>query len=162
MKDLDNWFETIDQLAISIATILELVCSVLKEFEDRIGSSAVLELLGKRVFGKVYPSLLEVVLQGSIENVLKIGRGKHCRGHGTERGVGCIGRRESWENVGNRVSKGEARKVSTAATAYLNAPQKGSYSGHIIPGCNEHIIDASQGYTTSFKSSVYWRAADSR
>jgi hypothetical protein len=68
MKHLYNWFETVDQLVIPIAIILELLCFVLKEFEDSIGRSAVLELLGKRVFGKVYPSLLEVVSQGSIKN----------------------------------------------------------------------------------------------
>ena len=91
MKDLHNRFETVDQLAISIAIVLELVCFVLEEFEDIIGRLAVPEFLGKRVFGKVYPSLLEIVSQGSTENELKVGRGD-CRGHGAERGVKCIGR----------------------------------------------------------------------
>jgi hypothetical protein len=80
MKDLDNWIETGDQLAISIAIILELVCLVLKEFKGIIGRSAVLELLGKRVFDKIHASFVKVVSQGSIENALKVERG-HCRGH---------------------------------------------------------------------------------
>ena len=78
MKDLHNWVETVDQLAISIAIILELVCLVLKEPEDIIGRSAVLELLCKRDFGEVYPSLVEIVSQGSIENKLIVGRGEQC------------------------------------------------------------------------------------
>ena len=82
MKDLNNWFETVDQVAISIAIILELVCFVMKESEDSVGRLAVLELLGKRVFGNVHPSLAEVVGQGSIENELKVVRGLR-GGHGT-------------------------------------------------------------------------------
>ena len=81
MKDLHNWFEAVDQLAISIAIILELACFVLKEFEDSFGRSTVLELLGKRVFDKIYPSFVEVVTQGSIENDLEVGRRGHSRGH---------------------------------------------------------------------------------
>ena len=81
MKDLVNWIETVDQLAISTAIILELACFVLKEFEDGFGRSAVLELLGKRVFDKVYASFVEVVSQGSIKNALKVERRGHCRGH---------------------------------------------------------------------------------
>ena len=81
MKDLHNWLETVDQTAISVAILLELVCFVLKEIEDIIGRLAVLELLGKRVSGKVYPCLVEIISQGSIENGLKVGRGGHCRRH---------------------------------------------------------------------------------
>ena len=75
MKDLHNWFQIVNQVAISIAIILELVCFVMKESEDSVGRLAVLELLGKRVFGNVYPSLIEVVSQGSIKNELKVVRG---------------------------------------------------------------------------------------
>ena len=78
MKDLHNWVERVDQLAISIAIILEVACLVLKEFEDITGRSAVLELLCKRVFGEVYPSLVEVVSQRSIKNKLIVGRGGQC------------------------------------------------------------------------------------
>jgi hypothetical protein len=88
MKDLHNWVERADQLAVSIAIILELVCLVMKEFEDIIGRSAVLELLCKRLFGEVYPSLIEMVSQGSIENNLRVGRlegrGEQCRRHGAD------------------------------------------------------------------------------
>jgi hypothetical protein len=89
---LHNWFETVDQAAISVAILLELGCFVLKEIEDIVGRLAGLELLGKRVFGKVYPSLVEVVSQGSVENGLKVARGGHCRGHGAKRSIDCVGR----------------------------------------------------------------------
>ena len=65
MKDLHNWFETVDQLAISTAVFLELLCFALKEFEDSIGRLA----FGKRilgVLGQVYSGLLAVVSQGCI------------------------------------------------------------------------------------------------
>ena len=88
MKDLHNWFEKVDQLVVSIAIIFELVCFVLKELDDSVGRLAVLELLGRRVFGKVYPSFVEVVSQGSIENKLKVVR-RLRGGHraGTDRGI---------------------------------------------------------------------------
>ena len=47
MKDLHNWLETVDQAVISVAILLELIRSVLKEIEDIIGRLAVLELLSK-------------------------------------------------------------------------------------------------------------------
>jgi len=75
MKDLYNWFKTIDQLSISIAIILELLCSVLKEVEDGIGRVAVLECLGGRMGCKVYFCLLGIVRQCGIKNGLEVGRG---------------------------------------------------------------------------------------
>ena len=77
MKDLYNWFKTIDQLSISIAIILELLCSVLKEVEDGIGRIAVLERLGGRMCCEVYFCLLGIVGQCGIKNGLEIGGG--CR-----------------------------------------------------------------------------------
>jgi hypothetical protein len=47
MKDLHNWVETANQLAISILITFELLCFVLKQPKDVIGRFAVLELLGK-------------------------------------------------------------------------------------------------------------------
>jgi hypothetical protein len=99
MKDLHNWHETVDQAAISVAILLELVCFVLKEIEDIIGRLAVLELLGERVSDKVYPGLVEIVSQGSIEDGLKVGSGGHCRGHG-ERSIDCVGRWEKRTRIG--------------------------------------------------------------
>jgi hypothetical protein len=43
MKDMHKWFETVDQLSISIAVILELFRFDLKEIEDIIGRLAALE-----------------------------------------------------------------------------------------------------------------------
>ncbi len=92
MKDLNNWFERIDQLAISITIIPEFLHFVLKEFEDGISGLAVLEGFGKWILGQVYPSMCAVVSQGYVENELKIGRGDHCRGHGAERRNDCVRR----------------------------------------------------------------------
>jgi hypothetical protein len=75
MKDMHKWFETVDQLSISIAAILELFRFDLKEIEDVIGRLAGLERLGERAVGEVYPGLLEVVGQCGIENGLKVGGG---------------------------------------------------------------------------------------
>ena len=75
MKDLYNWFKTIDQLSISIAIILELLCSVLKEVEDGFGRVAVLECLGGRMCYEVYFCLLGIVRQCGIKNGLEVGRG---------------------------------------------------------------------------------------
>jgi hypothetical protein len=100
MKDLHNWFKRVDQLMVSIATIFELVCFVLKKLEDSVGRLAVLEFLGRRVFGKVYPSFVEVVSQGSIENKFKVVRGEHRRRHGVEIGVHYIRRWEERRNPG--------------------------------------------------------------
>jgi hypothetical protein len=75
MKDMHKWFETVDQLSISIAAILELFRFDLKEIEDVIGRLAALERLGEGAVGEVYPGLLEVVGQRGIENELKVGCG---------------------------------------------------------------------------------------
>jgi hypothetical protein len=58
MKDSHNRVETVDQLSISIAIILELFCFDLKEIEDIIGRLAALERLGEGIVGEVYPGLL--------------------------------------------------------------------------------------------------------
>jgi hypothetical protein len=75
MKDMHKWFETVDQLSISIAAIFELFRFDLKEIEDIIGRLAALERLGEGAVGEVYPGLLEVVGQCGIENELKVGGG---------------------------------------------------------------------------------------
>jgi len=61
MNDLHNWVETVDQLVVSIAIIFEFLCFISKQLEDDIGRLAVLELLSKGVYGKIYPSLLDIV-----------------------------------------------------------------------------------------------------
>jgi hypothetical protein len=72
---------------ISVAEILELLYFFLKELEDIIGGLAILEFLGnlKWILGQVYSGVLAIVSQGRIENDFKVGRGDHCRGHGSER-----------------------------------------------------------------------------
>lgn len=72
MKDLHNWLETIDQLAIFVAMVLKLLCFVLEELEDSIGGLAVLEFFGKRVLGQVYPGMITIFSQGCVENEMKV------------------------------------------------------------------------------------------
>jgi len=75
MKDSHNRVETIDQLSISIAILLELFRFDLKEIEDIIGGLAALERLDEGTGGEVYPGLYEVVGYCGIENELKVRRG---------------------------------------------------------------------------------------
>jgi hypothetical protein len=81
MKNLYNWSKAVDQLVISVAEILELLCLFLKEPEDIIGGLAILEFLGRwtRILGQVYSGVLAIVSQGCIENDFKVGRGDYCR-----------------------------------------------------------------------------------
>ena len=74
MKYLYNGFKTVDQLSIPIAIRLELLCFVSEEIKDGIGGVAILEGLGRGMCGEVYACLLCIVGQGSIENILKVGR----------------------------------------------------------------------------------------
>jgi hypothetical protein len=75
MKDSHNRVETVDQLSISIAILLELSRFDLKEIEDIIGRLAALKRLGEGTVGEVYPGLSEVVGHCGIENELKVRRG---------------------------------------------------------------------------------------
>ena len=84
MKNLHNRSKEFDQLVISVSGVLELVYFILKELEDSIGRLAILEFLGKWILGQFYSSVLAIVGQGYVENDIKVGRGDHCRGHGTD------------------------------------------------------------------------------
>jgi hypothetical protein len=92
MKDLHNWFETVNQLAISITIVLELLRFVLKELKNSIGGLAVPEFFDKWILGQIYPGMLAIFSQGCTENGLKIGRGYQRRGHVAERSISCVGR----------------------------------------------------------------------
>jgi len=61
MKDLYYWFKTVDQLAISIAICLELLCLVSEEIKDRIGGVAILDGLCRGISSKVYACLFGIV-----------------------------------------------------------------------------------------------------
>jgi len=78
MKNLYYGLKIVDQFAIAVTIGLELLCFVLKEVEDVVGSVAILEGLGGRVCGEVYACLFGVVGQRGIENGLKVGRGGCC------------------------------------------------------------------------------------
>jgi hypothetical protein len=75
MEDLYYGFKTVDQLAISIAISLELLCFVSEEIEDGIGGVGILEDSGRGMCSEVYTCLFEIFRQGSIENGLKVRKG---------------------------------------------------------------------------------------
>ena len=60
--------------AISIAKVVECLCFFLKNAKYCIGRSATSELGGDRIRDNVLPRLLGVLLQGSIEDSLELGR----------------------------------------------------------------------------------------
>jgi hypothetical protein len=66
MEDLYYRFKIVDQLAISIAISLELLCFLSKEIEDGIGGVAILEDLSRGMCNEVYTGLFGIVGQGSI------------------------------------------------------------------------------------------------
>lgn len=77
MKHLYYGLKIADQFVVSVAVCLELLCFVLKEFEDVVGRVTILEGLGERTCGKVNSCLFGIVGQRGIEDGLKIGRGSH-------------------------------------------------------------------------------------
>jgi len=81
MKDLHYWFKTVDQLAISIAICLELLCFVCEEINDGIGGVSILEGLCRGMSSEVDACLFGIVGQRSIKNRLKVGREIRCRSH---------------------------------------------------------------------------------
>jgi hypothetical protein len=62
------------RLAISIAKVVECLCFFLKKVKYCIGRTATSELGGDRIRGNVFPRLLGVLLQGSIEDSLELRR----------------------------------------------------------------------------------------
>ena len=78
MKDLYYGFKTVDQFSIPIAICLELLCFFSEEIKDSIGGVAILEGLGRGMFGEVYACLLSIVRQSNIENGLKVGIRVRC------------------------------------------------------------------------------------
>jgi hypothetical protein len=74
VEELDYRVKAVDQFAMLVPISSELVCFILKQLKDSICRVTILNLVDKRMFGKVNSSLLCVVGQG-IDNELKIGRG---------------------------------------------------------------------------------------
>jgi len=74
MKDLYHGLKAIDQFVIPIAICLELLGPVLKHVEEVVSRVAGLNILGVGIRGKVYSSLFGIVVQGSVENQLEVGR----------------------------------------------------------------------------------------
>ena len=60
--------------ATSISKVVECVCFFLKNVKYCIGRTATSELGGDRVRGNVFPRLLRVLFQGSIEDSLELRR----------------------------------------------------------------------------------------
>jgi len=70
--------KTVDELAISLSILLELLRLISEQLKYVIGRIAGFELVGERVLGRIDPNLLGIVGQSSIENVLKRRRRHFC------------------------------------------------------------------------------------
>ena len=74
MDNLNNGMKAVDQFSIFVPIVLEHRFSILKQPKDVFRGVACPESVGGRMIREVYPSLLAVVVQRSIENRSKSGR----------------------------------------------------------------------------------------
>ena len=85
MQHIDDRSEPLEQLSITLLEFVKRPGLFLKYIKDRIGSVTAIDLGGERVAAEIFPTLFCVLLQGSIEKGLEIGRGGRCikrQGHG--------------------------------------------------------------------------------
>lgn len=68
MNNFDHGAKAGNQLAILVLMDFKCLFPVLKELEDRVRGVAVLEVIGGGMFAEVYPGLLSVAIQCSVEN----------------------------------------------------------------------------------------------
>jgi hypothetical protein len=73
MQPFDNGSEPLEQLGIAFPEFLKRPGLFLEYLEDRIGAVAAIDFVGEWMVAKIFPSLLGVVRQGSIEKVLEVG-----------------------------------------------------------------------------------------
>jgi hypothetical protein len=74
MEESDYRAEAVDQFAMPFPISLELVCSVLKQLKDSIGTVTILKPISERIFCEVYSCLVGIVGQSSGDQ-LKVRRG---------------------------------------------------------------------------------------
>ena len=80
VNELDYRTKAVDQLAVLFPMVVERRLSFQEYLDDIVGGMTVLELVGGRVFGKVYSGLLGVAVDCGIEDCLKLigGLGHSC------------------------------------------------------------------------------------
>ncbi len=71
MNRLDDGFKTVNELAISVSIVLELVRALFEHLKDIIGRMKVSESSSKRMAGWIDLSLFDIVVESGIEDVLK-------------------------------------------------------------------------------------------
>ena len=84
MQHIDDGSEPLEQFGIAPLKFVKSPCLLLEYTKDRIGIIAAIDLRGKWVVAEIFPSLLGILLQGSIEKRLKAGGREDCtrkRGH---------------------------------------------------------------------------------
>ena len=78
---IDNGLKQFEQFRFAPPKFVKRLGLFLKYIKDRIGIVTAIDLRGKWVVAEIFPSLLGVVRQGSIENSLKVGGCIRSRGH---------------------------------------------------------------------------------
>ena len=102
MQHVDDGFKPPKQFGIAILEFVKRPGLFLEYMKDRFGTATAIDLGGEWVVAEIFPSLLCVLLQGSIE--------KSREGGGRE---GCIGRRGHGIAVEMCGMQGETVEVKT-------------------------------------------------
>jgi hypothetical protein len=85
MQHIDDGSEPLEQFGVAIPEFIKRPGLFLEYIEDRIGAVAAIDPVGEWVVAEIFPSLLDVLCQCSIEKGLEVGgRGGYIgrRGHG--------------------------------------------------------------------------------
>jgi hypothetical protein len=75
VDELDYRTKAVDQLAILVPMLSERRFFFQEYLDDILGGMTILEPVGGRVFGKVYPGLLGVAVDCGIEDCLELSGG---------------------------------------------------------------------------------------
>ena len=85
MQHIDEGSEPLEQFDITRPEFVKRLGLFLEDIKDRIGSVAAINPSSERVAAEIFPSLLGVLCQGSIEKNLEVGGRGGCirnQGHG--------------------------------------------------------------------------------
>lgn len=88
MQHIDDRCEPFEQLGIAVFEFIKCLGLGSEYMEDRIGAVAAINPVGEIVVAEIFPSLLGVLRQGSVEEGLKVG-GRE--GHVGRQGHGIMG-----------------------------------------------------------------------
>ena len=83
MQHINDWSEPLKQFGISVPEFNKRPGLFFEYIKNRIGAVTTVDPVGKWVIAKIFPSLLGVLGQGSIEKSLEVGGCGGCiGGHG--------------------------------------------------------------------------------